>query len=94
MTSQYTAASSHTRTLGWATLAYAVFVVYGSLVPLDFHYRPLAAAWDAFLQTPYLHLDVGSRADWVANILLYIPLGFFATGWLAAVSRSRAQSLV
>ena len=89
MTSQATPASKHTRTLGLATLAYAVFVVYGSLVPLDFHYRPLLVAWDAFLQTPYLHLDVGSRADWVANILLYIPLGFFATGWLAAASRSR-----
>jgi VanZ family protein len=72
-----------------AAFAYAVFVVYGSLVPLDFHYRPLAAAWDAFLQTPYLHLGLGSRADWVANILLYIPLGFLATGWLAGASRSR-----
>src|SRR5438034_3586225 len=89
LTSQATAASKRTGTLGLATLAYAAFVVYGSLVPLDFHYRPLVAAWDAFLQTPYLHLDVGSRADWVANILLYIPLGFFATGWLAAASRSR-----
>src|SRR5438034_2529107 len=90
LTSQATAASKRTGTLGLATLAYAAFVVYGSLVPFDFHYRPLMAAWDAFLQTPYLHLDVGSRADWVANILLYIPLGFFATGSLGAASRSRA----
>ena len=89
MTSQHTVASSQTRTLGLAALAYAAFVVYGSLIPLDFHYRPLTAAWDAFLQTPYLHLGLGSRADWVANILLYIPLGFLATGWLAAASRSR-----
>jgi VanZ family protein len=89
LTPQAAAASRHTRTLGLATLAYAAFVVYGSLVPLDFHYRPLMAAWDAFLQTPYLHLGLGSRADWVANILLYIPLGFLATGWLAAGWRSR-----
>ena len=83
------AASKHTQALGVATLAYAFFVVYGSLVPLDYHYRPLASAWDAFLHTPYLHLELGSRADWVANILLYIPLAFLATGWLAAASRSR-----
>jgi VanZ family protein len=89
LTSQATPASKHTRALGLAALAYAVFVVYGSLVPLAFRYRPLMAAWDAFLQTPYLHLGLGSRADWVANILLYIPLGFLATGWIAAASRSR-----
>jgi VanZ family protein len=83
------AASKPTLALGLAALAWAVFVVYGSLVPLDFHYRPLVAAWDAFLQTPYLRLGVGSRADWVANILLYIPLAFLATGWLATASRSR-----
>src|SRR2546422_1978650 len=86
---QYTPPPAPTKTLGLAALAYAAFVVYGSLVPLDFHYRPLIAAWEAFLHTPYLHLGVGSRADWVANILLYIPLGFLATGWLAAASRSR-----
>lgn len=92
MTSQATPASKHTRTLGLAALAYAVFVVYGSLVPLDFHDRPLMVAWDAFLQTPYLYLGLGSRADWVANILLYIPLGFLATGWLAVASRSRGAA--
>jgi VanZ family protein len=82
-------ASKHTAALGLATLAYAFFVVYGSLVPLNYHYRPLLTAWDAFLRTPYLNLDLGSRADWVANILLYIPLAFLATGWLASLTRSR-----
>ncbi len=70
-----------------ATLLYAAFVVYGSLVPLDFHYHRFADAWASFRHTPYLHLGVGSRADWVANILLYIPLSFLATGWLSGRNR-------
>ena len=31
----------------------------------------------AFKQTPFLTLGVESRADWVANGVLYVPLGFF-----------------
>ena len=69
--------------LGRGTLIYAAFVVYGSLVPLAWRYRPLAEAWQAFRQTPYLELGLGSRADWVANILLYIPLAFLLSGGLA-----------
>jgi VanZ family protein len=69
--------------LARASLIYAGFVVYGSLVPLSFRARPFADAWHAFLHTPYLHLGVASRADWIANILLYVPLAFLASGWLA-----------
>ena len=86
MISQGPAVSTHTRTLGLAALAWAAFIVYGNLVPLDFHDQPLMAAWDAFLQNLRLPLDVGSRGDYV---LWYAPLGFLATGWLAAASRSR-----
>jgi len=82
------------RRFGSVTLGYAAFVVYGSLVPLAFRYRPLGEAWAAFVQTPYLQLDVGSRADWVANILLYIPLGFLARGWLAARMRAVPASVL
>ena len=68
---------------GAITLAYAAFVAYGSLVPLAFRARPLDEAWYAFLHLPYLQLGIHSRADWVANILLYIPLAFLVSGWLA-----------
>jgi VanZ family protein len=61
-------------------LAYAAFVVYGSLVPLEFRPRALDEALAAFGNLPYLQLGVASRADWVANILLYIPLGFLLAG--------------
>ena len=45
---------------GWL---YLLFVVYGSLVPLDFHPMSLAEAGQAFLRIPYLEIDLASRAD-------------------------------
>jgi VanZ family protein len=75
-------------------LAYAGFVVYGSLLPFDL--RPLdgGAAWLRFREMPYLQLGVASRADWVANILLYIPLAFALTGAVAGHARSAAARLL
>lgn len=62
--------------------AYLIFVVYGSLVPLEFHPLPLAEAFSRFRAIPYLTLSMGSRADWVANILLFVPLAFLWLGVL------------
>lgn len=59
-----------------------IFVVYGSLVPLDFHPLPLDVAWQRLLHAPFLHLGVESRADWVANGVLYFPVGFLTAGLL------------
>ena len=75
-----------------AALGYTIFVVYGSLVPLDFHPRPFAEAMAAFRDIRYLQLGIASRADWVANILLFIPLAFL---WLATVwPQSRSARLL
>ncbi|MEO6696735.1 MAG: VanZ family protein, partial [Gammaproteobacteria bacterium] len=82
------------RRLFYAGLAYLAFVIYGSLVPLDFHYHPFAEAWRSFTNIPYLRLGVASRADWVANILLYIPLGFIGAALLGSGSRSFFGSLI
>jgi len=84
---------------GYALLlaAHVVFVIYGSLVPLDFHSVPLARAWEQYRNIPMLSLGVVSRSDFVANILLFIPLTFLGMGaatrentrrlrWLAAVA--------
>lgn len=66
--------------LPWVLLVYLAFVVYGSLLPFELRPPPTAGAWEAFLRLPYLELGVASRADWVANLLLYIPLGFLTVG--------------
>lgn len=70
------------RLLFWAALAYSAFVIYGSLVPLDFRPLPPEEALARFRAIPYLQLGIGSRADWVANILLFLPLAFLWLGVL------------
>lgn len=64
-------------------LLYLVFVIYGSLVPLQFRSLPLEVAVAEFRNLPFLTLGIGSRADWVANLLLFIPLAFLWTAVLA-----------
>lgn len=74
------------RGLLWlAALVYTAFVIYGSLVPLEYRAIPWDEALARFSAIPFLRLGIGSRADWVANLLLFIPLtflwmGVFATG--------------
>lgn len=63
----------------WLLLFYLAFVVYGSLVPFYFAWRPYDDAVAAFAAIPFLQLGIGSRADWVANLLLFIPLTFLAS---------------
>jgi len=63
-------------------VSYALLVVYGLLVPLEYRPRPFEEAVRAFAATPYLELGVGNRADLVANLLLFIPLAFVAMGAL------------
>jgi len=63
-------------------LVYLVFVIYGSLVPLEYRAMPLDEAIGRFRAIPYFDLGIGSRADWVANILLFVPLAFLWLGVL------------
>lgn len=73
------------RGLLWlAALVYTVFVVYGSLVPLQFRALPWDDAMVHFGAIPFLQLGIGSRADWVANLLLFIPRTFLWMGALTA----------
>lgn len=60
----------------WLLLLYLLFVVYGSLVPLQYVDRPWADAVQAFRNIPFLTLGIDSRADWISNGVLYVPVGF------------------
>lgn len=75
-------------------LAYAGFIVYGSLVPLDFHPMQLVEAWERFRAMPFLKLGVESRADWIANGVLYTPFGFLAAWWRLRHGAWRVAALV
>jgi len=67
--------------LGWTT-----FAVYGSLVPLQYQPVNWAVAIDRFRNLPPLWYGMGARADWVANILLFVPLAIL---WMGALSCDR-----
>lgn len=65
---------------------YTLFVIYGSLVPLHYQHHSWQEAFETFSNIRYLNLGVGSRADWVANILLFVPLAFL---WLGTLWHSK-----
>ena len=64
-------------------LGYVLFVIYGSLVPLDYRSHSFDEAWAIFQNVPYLNLGAASRADWIANGVLYVPVGFLTCHWLS-----------
>jgi glycopeptide antibiotics resistance protein len=83
------------RQYGWLTALVLALVLYGSLVPLHFHFVPLAEAVDKYRAALDEPVRMESRSDWAANILLFIPLSFLLmatlsvdqrriTAWLAA----------
>ncbi|MFA5984808.1 MAG: VanZ family protein [Methylococcaceae bacterium] len=78
----------------WIALLYLCFVIYGSLVPLHYRSIPFEEAVRRFQHIPYLNLGIGSRADWVANILLYIPLTFLWTAVFAQLRYAWARLLL
>src|SRR5665213_2786124 len=67
----------------WAML-WSLIILYGSVAvgPLGFHYVPLDpdAAWARFMATPYVVHGSDQQADWMANLLFLIPLGFTLAG--------------
>lgn len=83
----------HTTLLNSLLAGYLVFVVYGSLVPLNYVHRDLDIALAAFLHLPWLDLSVHSRADWVANALLFMPLTFLVAARLEAAGTGRPAQL-
>jgi len=86
MTQPLQRTGTHTRAshsvVAWLFVLYVLFVVYGSLVPLTYVDRPLVDAVQAFKNIRFLVLGLESRADWVANGVLYVPVGFLTAAWV------------
>ena len=84
----------HRRRAYWlAAVGYAALAIYGSLVPLQYQPLAWAEAADRFRRFRICRLDSGGRADWVANILLFVPLAYLLMGALTLDTRSRAWRL-
>ena len=81
--------------MGLLCFLWVAFVVYGSLLPFDFNPLPWDIAWRRLSTAPMLELGIESRADWVANGVLYLPVGFLTTGMLMrAAGRGVSQWLI
>ncbi|WP_348754917.1 VanZ family protein [uncultured Aquincola sp.] len=80
-------AASLRRLVGVLLLGYLAFVIYGSLVPLRLVPLPLDEALRRFANTPMLQLGIASRADLVANLLLFVPLAFLLREWWLGARR-------
>ena len=65
-----------------AFVLYLGFVIYGSLVPLDFVPQSFESAWQSFLQIPWRTGGHVSWTDNATNFFLYIPLPLLALGML------------
>ncbi len=74
-------------------LAYITFVVYGSLLPFNFQPLSLDTAIEAFRNIRFLQLGIESRADWVANGVLYVPVGLLTARLLIAAFGGRGWPL-
>jgi len=73
-----------------AAFILTLLAIYGSFVPLEFSHLSWAAAIEQFKNLPYLDLGVYRRADWVANLILFVPLGFL---WLGTIDLDRRSRL-
>ncbi len=58
----------------------AIFVIYGSLLPFEYRDAPSGYSFGNFSYIKWYNLEIYNRADWVANLILYVPVGFFAYG--------------
>lgn len=65
-----------------ACVGFAVLLAYLSFIPFSFRPLPLGEALRRFAQLPYLNLSAESRADWAANVCMYLPLGWLLARWL------------
>ena len=61
---------------GWAVVAFALVLAYLNLIPLRVIWLPFEQWWEAVCAMPWLRLSVGHRADWIANLFMFVPFGF------------------
>src|SRR5580765_666597 len=66
------------RALGYLAGLTTFGIVYGSLLPFEYRPTPLDFAIEYFKHLSWIDVGEGGRADMVANLVLYLPFGFFS----------------
>lgn len=82
------------RTFAWLALGVASFIVYGSLVPFNFHQRPWNEVVEAFVSAMTNRIGIDSRSDAIANVMIAVPLGFVLLGMCRVDRDDRGWDLV
>lgn len=75
-------------------LAMGAFTLYGSLVPFHYVEMPFKEAVKAFRAEVKGPISIDSRSDFIANVLLGVPLGFSLLGMVRVDRRGGLKSLV
>ncbi len=77
------------RQLAWLLLAWAMFIIYGSWVPLNFQPHDPAEVWTTLWQWSAWSSLQGQRIDTAVNVLLTVPLGLgLALLWISPRTRA------
>ena len=78
----------------WAAFASLLVVVYLTLLPFEFRDLTLADAWRQYLAMDRGAVSDRDRQQWMANALMFMPLGFFLTAWWTVYVRSWVARLL
>jgi VanZ family protein len=70
------------RTYLLCALAAIAFIFYGSLVPFGFEPMSWSSAVAEFARARVQGFVIGSRTDLAANVLVFVPVGYFLMAWL------------
>lgn len=81
-----------------AALLYALVMTYASTFVgvLGPHFVAIdpAEALHRLIHIPYVEHGSDQRSDWMGNVMLLVPLGFLAAGWLSPSARASARSAI
>lgn len=81
-----------TSTWRFAALIWLGVVLYLTLLPFNFGDMSLADAWARYQNIRFDGSGPRARQQWMSNLLMFVPLGFFWAGWwLHRVSRAWVQ---
>ena len=77
----------------WLALGVMLFAIYASLLPFELQARPIGDAWSSFVDLMRVAPERVSRTNFLANILLFVPVGFGLMGAFLAGKPRRIANI-